>query len=126
MLAAVVIVAGCALHVSAQAAAAAPSAVTGAAPDAAAHAAADPASRLQNRPDSVLARDVRSALRRAPALDASGIRVSARIGVVTLAGWVPQREQIARGDRGEVRARRAFGGEPAGRAQHPLNVADRR
>ncbi|WP_321926727.1 BON domain-containing protein [Paraburkholderia guartelaensis] len=52
-------------------------------------------SRLQNRPDSAVIRDVRSALWRAPRLDASGIRVRARLGVVTLTGWVPERRQIA-------------------------------
>lgn len=59
-------------------------------------AAADPTSRLQNRPDGALVRDVRTALRRMPALEAAGIRVRARLGVVTLTGWVPAREQIAR------------------------------
>ncbi|WP_233809688.1 BON domain-containing protein [Paraburkholderia sp. HP33-1] len=52
-------------------------------------------SRLQNRPDSAVSRDVRSALRRTPNLDASGIRVGARLGIVTLTGWVPERRQIA-------------------------------
>jgi hyperosmotically inducible periplasmic protein len=52
-------------------------------------------SRLQNRPDSAVSRDVRSALRRTPGLDASGIRVRARLGVVTLTGWVPEHRQIA-------------------------------
>ncbi|MBC8742185.1 BON domain-containing protein [Paraburkholderia sp. UCT31] len=52
-------------------------------------------SRLQNRPDSAVSRDVRSALRRTPSLDASGIRVRARLGVVTLTGWVPEHRQIA-------------------------------
>ncbi|WP_321916654.1 BON domain-containing protein [Paraburkholderia sp. J11-2] len=51
-------------------------------------------SRLQNRPDSAVTRDVRSALWRTPGVDASGIRVRARLGVVTLAGWVPERRQI--------------------------------
>ena len=53
-------------------------------------------SRLQNRPDSAVTRDVRSALWRTPNLDASGVRVRARLGVVTLTGWVPERRQIAR------------------------------
>ena len=52
-------------------------------------------SRLQNRPDSAVTRDVRSALWRTPNLDASGVRVRARLGVVTLTGWVPERRQIA-------------------------------
>nr|WP_245841282.1 BON domain-containing protein [Paraburkholderia ribeironis] len=52
-------------------------------------------SRLQNRPDSAVSRDVRSALRRTPSLDATGIRVRARLGVVTLTGWVPEHRQIA-------------------------------
>ncbi|CAD6518740.1 hypothetical protein LMG27952_01055 [Paraburkholderia hiiakae] len=52
-------------------------------------------SRLQNRPDSAVTRDVRNALWRTPNLDASGIRVRARLGVVTLTGWVPDRRQIA-------------------------------
>ncbi|MCC8400612.1 BON domain-containing protein [Paraburkholderia sp. MMS20-SJTN17] len=56
---------------------------------------ADSTSRLQNRPDGAVTRDVRSALRRTPNLDASGIRVRARLGVVTLTGWVPERRQIA-------------------------------
>ncbi|MCX5541118.1 BON domain-containing protein [Paraburkholderia sp. CNPSo 3076] len=43
-------------------------------------------------------RDVRSALWRTPSLDASGIRVRARLGVVTLSGWVPARRQIALAD----------------------------
>lgn len=51
-------------------------------------------SRLQNRPDSAVTRDVRDALRRTPSVDASGIRVRARLGVVTLTGWVPERRQI--------------------------------
>ncbi|NVI02921.1 BON domain-containing protein [Paraburkholderia youngii] len=55
----------------------------------------DSTSRLQNRPDSAVSRDVRSALRRTPSLDASGIRVRARLGVVTLTGWVPEHRQIA-------------------------------
>ncbi|WP_429558897.1 BON domain-containing protein [Paraburkholderia youngii] len=54
----------------------------------------DSTSRLQNRPDSAVSRDVRSALRRTPSLDASGIRVRARLGVVTLTGWVPEHRQI--------------------------------
>lgn len=64
--------------------------------DTAAQTAANPASRLQNRPDGALVRDVRAALRRAPALDPSGIQVRARVGVVTLTGWVRDRTQIAR------------------------------
>nr|WP_081716209.1 BON domain-containing protein [Paraburkholderia mimosarum] len=52
-------------------------------------------SRLQNRPDSAVTRDVRSALWRTPNLDASGIRVRARLGTVTLTGWVPERRQIS-------------------------------
>ncbi|NML35088.1 BON domain-containing protein [Paraburkholderia antibiotica] len=52
-------------------------------------------SRLQNRPDSAVSRDVRSALGRAPNVDASGIRVRASLGVVTLTGWVPEPRQIA-------------------------------
>ncbi|MEM5425343.1 BON domain-containing protein [Paraburkholderia ferrariae] len=60
-----------------------------------AHRAAYSTSRLQNRPDSAVTRDVRSALGRTPNLDASGIRVRARFGVVTLTGWVPEPRQIA-------------------------------
>jgi len=60
-----------------------------------AHRVAYSTSPLQNRPDSAVSRDVRSALRRTPSLDASGISVRARLGVVTLTGWVPERRQIA-------------------------------
>ena len=52
-------------------------------------------SRLLNRPDSAVTRDVRSALWRTPNLDASGIRVRTRLGMVTLTGWVPESRQIA-------------------------------
>jgi hyperosmotically inducible protein len=82
-------VAGCAFHANAQPAATTPA-------NAPMLTAADPTSRLQNRPDGALVRDVHAALRRARALDSSGIRVRARVGVVTLTGWVPAREQIAR------------------------------
>jgi hyperosmotically inducible protein len=73
---------------NAQAAADAPAAAT-------ALQVADATSRLQTRPDSALSRDVSNALRRTPHLDASGIRVRARRGIVTLTGWVPERRQIS-------------------------------
>ncbi|WP_083788774.1 BON domain-containing protein [Paraburkholderia atlantica] len=60
-----------------------------------AHRVAYSTSRLQNRPDSAVSRDVRSTLRRTPSLDASGVRVRVRLGVVTLTGWVPEHRQIA-------------------------------
>ena len=86
-------IAGCALHANAQPAANTRADTPG---PALMQTAADPGSRLRNRPDGALVRDVRAALRRARALDSSGIRVRARVGVVTLTGWVPTREQIAR------------------------------
>lgn len=85
-------VASCALHANAQTAANAPAN----APVPPAQTAANSMSRLQNRPDGALVRDVQAALRRAPALNSSGIRVRARVGIVTLTGWVPVREQIPR------------------------------
>jgi len=50
----------------------------------------------RNRPDSELVRDVRRAFTRTSGLNSSGIHVTARNGIVTLTGWVPQRSQIAR------------------------------
>jgi osmotically-inducible protein OsmY len=49
-----------------------------------------------NRPDSSVIRDVRRALRRVPDMDDSGIHIRARLGVVTLTGWVPESWQISR------------------------------
>jgi hyperosmotically inducible protein len=89
MLAVAIVSGALALHANAQTAAATPA-------NTVAQTAANPTSRLQNRPDSALVRDVRAALRRAPALDPSGIQVRARLGVVTLSGWVRDRMQITR------------------------------
>ncbi|WP_246024912.1 BON domain-containing protein [Paraburkholderia dinghuensis] len=48
------------------------------------------------RPDTSIIRDVRRALRRVPDLDDSEIHIRARLGVVTLTGWVPESWQISR------------------------------
>ncbi|WP_133666607.1 BON domain-containing protein [Paraburkholderia sp. BL10I2N1] len=53
-------------------------------------------SSSRRRPDSELVRDVRRALSRASGVNASGIHVQARNGVVTLTGRVPQRAQVQR------------------------------
>ncbi|WP_233870814.1 BON domain-containing protein [Paraburkholderia adhaesiva] len=48
------------------------------------------------RPDTSIIRDVRRAIRRVPDLDDSEIHIRARLGVVTLTGWVPESWQISR------------------------------
>lgn len=64
--------------------------------DAAVNRAAVATAPPRNRPDTVVVRDVRRALSRIPQRDDSRFHVRARVGVVTLTGWVRENWQISR------------------------------
>ncbi|CAB3770167.1 Osmotically-inducible protein Y [Paraburkholderia humisilvae] len=84
-----VAIATCATYAAAQTSVSPPADVSAQRPPA-----GPPAHR--NSSDSALVRDVRRALSRSSGVNSTGIHVTARQGIVTLTGWVPQRSQVER------------------------------